>query len=405
MEELIEVCVRDAAPSDFSSIADIMSSTLAEYYEGDHLAHARRIFQAHIDGHIDRTGQFSFEQRMFVATIKDHLAGMLHLVGKRQGTYKISPLIVMRAHQGKCGVGSKLIAHAEQYANQNGARGLYCTVTETNCWAIRFFENKGFLHAGIAEGHYKIGAREHLMYKSLSAANGDHGPQRPFVKLVPFGPRYAEQGKRLILSRIPQDFQGIDTQWVNALFAGYARRQSNDVNAKYCLIHILTDERDDVLGIVAATPKKGQPIKLMPLVGCDCGAFDEMLKEIPQALDGLGRKMYAHLIPSVAETISLQRFGWSLDAVMPAAYHSARVTQQWSKDLLRGDTRTARRTWSIDQHGERQVLGGHSDQARAFPRCATSGHCYNSPCTITRLWPTFQRPVGGRAKWVRLRSR
>jgi ribosomal protein S18 acetylase RimI-like enzyme len=334
MGEQDNVCVRDAIPSDFPYIAAVMNNTLAEHYGGDHLAHARRIFRAHMDGHIDRVGQFSVEQRTLIATIKDDFAGMLHVVGKRQGTYKISPLIVARDYRGEFGVGSKLLAHAEEYAKRNGARELYCTVTGHNGRALRFFEDRGFLCAGMAEGYYKIGMREYLMYKPLGVPNGGARPQWSSVRFAPFTHQYTAQAKRLILSRIPQDFQGIDSRWVDALLVAYARRQSNDIHLKYCLIYILADDQNDVWGIVAATPKKGGSIKLMPFVGSDSHAFEVMLKEVPEALGKSGHKMYAHLVPSVAETISLQRAGWSLDAVMPAAYHSDRVTQQWSRDLI-----------------------------------------------------------------------
>jgi len=71
---------------------------------------------AECSGGIDRLGFFSFEQRMFIAEVDGERAGMMHVVGKRQSTYKISPLIVAPEFQGSHGLGSRLLSYAENYA-------------------------------------------------------------------------------------------------------------------------------------------------------------------------------------------------------------------------------------------------------------------------------------------------
>lgn len=58
-------------------------------------------------------------------------------------------------------------------------------------------------------------------------------------------------------------FRGVDDEWVDALYRGYARRGVGEVNAKYKLIFVAVDRDDHVLGVTGATPKKGEPIKLM----------------------------------------------------------------------------------------------------------------------------------------------
>lgn len=80
--------IREASSEDFEFVTELMDSALGPYYGGDHRAHARRIFSNHISGGRDNLGYFSFEQKIFIITVKDIPAGLIHLVGKRQGTYK-----------------------------------------------------------------------------------------------------------------------------------------------------------------------------------------------------------------------------------------------------------------------------------------------------------------------------
>ena len=333
--------VREAALADKRAVVELMDETLDDFYSGDHRAHANRIFKAHIEGGQDHLGHFSFEQRMLVATVDGEFAAILHLVGKRQGTYKISPLIVEARYRHGFGIGTLLLRAAEEYVKAREARQLYCTVAEANIDVLRFFERNGFLVAGMSDSHYKAGMREYMLYKILEDAPASSEGQPRRVSVVPFLDKYADETRSIILSStLARDFSGVDDEWVDALFAGYRRRQSLDVNAKYKLIYVAVDLAGKVLGVGAATPKKGKPIKLMPLVAVNQEAFVALLSELPWALRRYGHKLYAHLTPSVAQTVALQRLGWVLDAALPGAYHNDRVTQQWSKGLGGDDMRT-----------------------------------------------------------------
>ena len=138
--------IREAHKDDFGWIARTMQDALKHYYGGDHFGHAKRIFDAHIAGGQDHIGFFSFEQRMFILEVSGTIAGMIHLVGKKQSTYKISPLIISPEYQGRLGLGSQLLTYAEEYARKGGkARQLYCTVAEKNYAAMQFFLRKGFI--------------------------------------------------------------------------------------------------------------------------------------------------------------------------------------------------------------------------------------------------------------------
>ena len=222
------IVVRPARASDFGFVSDLMVRALTPFYDGDHRAHARRIFDTHIAGGVDRVGQFSAGQYMFIAESDGRPVGVIHVVNKKQGTVKISPLIVDTAYRGKMGVGSMLLKHAEDFARSLGARQIYCTVAEPNKKALGFFLRKGFRITGTAKDHYKIGIDEHMLYKQLIDEAVFDSPN---ISVVPFDASQPAHGARaLILSQTSGDFDGVDSNRVDALFAGYRFMESRDVH-------------------------------------------------------------------------------------------------------------------------------------------------------------------------------
>ena len=328
------IVVREANANDFEWVADLMVRALTPFYDGDHRAHARRIFDAHIAGGIDRVGQFSSGQHMFIAESGDgQPAGVIHVVNKKQGTVKISPLIVDTAYRGKMGVGSVLLKHAEDFARSLGSRQIYCTVAAPNKKALGFFLKKGFRVTGTAKDHYKVGIDEHMLYKQLVDEAGFDSPN---ISVVPFDESQADSARALILSQMSDAFNGVDNDWVDALFAGYRRRELGDVNAKFKII--FTAECDGkVVGVAGATPKKGRPIKLMPLVASSEAAFEALVVDLQGLLEDYGHKLYVHLVPEPWQVACLQRHGWSLEDVFPGGYAPSSVVQQWGLSLQKGD--------------------------------------------------------------------
>ena len=319
------IVVREANANDFEWVADLMVRALTPFYDGDHRAHARRIFDAHIAGGIDRVGQFSAGQYMFIAESDGRQVGVIHVVEKKQGTIKISPLIVDTAYRGKMGVGSVLLKHAEDFARSLGSRQIYCTVAAPNQKALGFFLKKGFHITGTAKDHYKIGVDEHMLYKQLV---NEAGFDSPNISVVPFDESQADSARALILSQMSDAFNGVDNDWVDALFAGYRRRELGDVNAKFKII--FTAECDGkVVGVAGATPKKGRPIKLMPLVASSEAAFEALVVDLQGLLEDYGHKLYVHLVPEPWQVACLQRHGWSLEGVFPGGYAPNSVVQQW----------------------------------------------------------------------------
>lgn len=391
--------IRNAQNSDFEWVANLMHNTLEAYYDGDHRAHARRIFEAHISGGHDRVGFFSFEQRMLILEVDGLPAGVVHLVGKRQSTYKISPLIVAPEFQGKLGLGSQLFEYAEGYARKQGARQIYCTVAGKNIAAMQFFLRKGFIKAGNSDSHYKSGIMETMLYKPLYEISMISSLDQAHVSVVPFEEKHKEQLTKLLLEKLPLSFEGISDQWVEALFDGYHRRHTADVNAKYKLIYVALDSSGNVIGAAAATPKKGSPIKIMPFIAINQIAFEALLIDIPHQLVPYGHKLYTHINPTTEEVIAFQRLGWKLDAAMPAAYRPDVVTQQWSLDIGETTMRTMRlkkRFFDLICSGKKdlEVRVGYDAinriQAGEHIRLVTHTSSFDVQVNAIRRYPTFE---------------
>ena len=321
-----DVTIRSAAADDFEWVADLMVRALSPFYDGDHRAHAQRIFDTHMKGGIDHVGHFSAGQYMFIAEQNGQPVGLIHVVEKKQETVKISPLIVSTHYRGKLGIGSMLLKHAEDFARNLGARQLYCTVASPNQKALQFFLRKGFRITGTAKDHYKQGVDEHMLYKQLVDEAGFDSPN---VSVIPFDEeKHAEGARKLILSQMSDVFRGVDDDWVDALFAGYKRKELGDVNAKYKII-FTAECGGQVVGIAGATPKKGQPIKLMPLVASSEAAFEALVIDLQGLLADYGHKLYVHLVPEPWQVACLQRHGWTLEGVFPGGYAPNSVVQQW----------------------------------------------------------------------------
>ena len=321
-----DVTIRSAAADDFEWVADLMVRALSPFYDGDHRAHAQRIFDTHMKGGTDHVGHFSAGQYMFIAEQNGQPVGLIHVVEKKQETVKISPLIVSTDYRGKLGIGSMLLKHAEDFARNLGARQLYCTVASPNQKALQFFLRKGFRITGTAKDHYRHDVDEHMLYKQLVDEAGFDSPN---VSVIPFDEeKHANGARDLILSQMSDVFRGVDDDWVDALFAGYKRKELGDVNAKFKII-FTAECGGEVVGIAGATPKKGQPIKLMPLVAKSEAAFEALVIDLQGLLLDYGHKLYVHLVPEPWQVACLQRHGWTLEGVFPGGYAPNSVVQQW----------------------------------------------------------------------------
>lgn len=357
--EAPNVLIRDAKIDDFKWMAVLIHNAIDTYYGEDCSAHAERILDAHINSGHDRIGFFSFEQHLFILEVNGVRAGMVHIVGKRQSTYKISLLIVAPAFRGSHGIGSMLLKHIESYAQSHQARQLYCAITEKNIAAMQFFLRKGFIQAGSSDSYYKDGLMETLLYKPLYKTSSAKSLNQLCVSILPFNEATVDlkmEVRQLLLEKLSDSFDGITDEWVTALFVGC---EQQDINTKHKLLFVATDGSGQVIGIAGATPKKDSPIKIIPFIATNIVAFEALLIDIPHQLMAYSHKLYVHINPTADEVISLQRLGWKLDAALPNAYGFGIVTQQWSLNIGKPIARTMhikQRDFDLIQSGEQTLL-------------------------------------------------
>jgi len=331
--------VRRVLLNDLPVIAEMMHNALDPYYGGDHRAHAKRIVETASSGSGDEKGHFSAEQLMYVAVEGNNILGILNFVSKYQGTVKISPLIVREDARGK-GISRMLFQKLNEYAKTHRVRQIYCTVSAKNKLALSFFLAQGYVRAGIASCHYRADIDEVMLYKIVEH-DGAY-PEEQIISVRPMEEQDEDSVRKLVLGRLPPYFNGIDDRWVTALFDGYARKDSRDPNEKYKLIWVAKSSSGAVLGVAAATPKKGEPIKLMPLLAENIQAFSALVVELPSHLRGYGHKLYTHTVPTSVEVEAFQHYGWRVEAMMPEAYRQGVVTQQWGLVMEKKVMRTMR---------------------------------------------------------------
>ncbi|TXS48692.1 GNAT family N-acetyltransferase [Streptomyces sp. uw30] len=333
--------IRAAGEDDRDFLRSLFTSTLSPFYDGDHAAHADRVLDAHLASGRDPFGHFSHSQRTFMLCSDDtpdaERLGVLHLVVKRQGTVKISPLILVPEHRSRSRLGTTLLRAAEDFAREAGARQLYCTVAAANTAAIDFFLWHGFVLAGGAPGQYKSDSTEHMLYKDLTLrtepAGDDHSGVVSDARIRLFRPQDAPGLRELVLRAMQPAYRGVNADWVDALIAGHDRRDHGDLNQKFKIIHVAVDETNTVCGVAAAGPKKGLSVKLMPLCADHPAVLAQLLDQLPDLYRGLGRKLYTHQPPDPAITALMQSRGWSLEGLMPAAYHPDTCIVQWGLTL------------------------------------------------------------------------
>ncbi|ADG97057.1 GCN5-related N-acetyltransferase [Segniliparus rotundus DSM 44985] len=321
--------LRPAVESDRGFLREIFTTALSDYYGGDHVAHADRVLAAHLRGGEDRHGHFSQAQdTQILATPGADQLGVLNCALKRQGTVKISPLIVSPRAKSGAGLGRTLLLHAQQFALRRRARQIYCTVAETNAKALGFFRRHGFVVAGSAQDQYKDGVRELVLYKDLRPQHGrrswiirecEENDLPAVVGMVCefYAPILADQSKQVALS----------------LVDGFRRRSRRDLNEKFKDINLGLDENGSLLALAAAGPKKGAAVKVAPLCGRDMEVLSELVALVPDLFPSQRSRYYTHQIAEPDITKVMHKNGWRVDCLLPGAYRSDQCVVQWSLTL------------------------------------------------------------------------
>ncbi|MFI6765221.1 GNAT family N-acetyltransferase [Streptomyces sp. NPDC050355] len=341
-----EIVIRDATEADRAVIRGLLHGSLRRNYDGDHVAQADRIVDAHLGGGKDPVGHFSKTQHVYVAEAGGEVVGVMNIAEKRQGTMKISPLIVNPDFRGSNGAGSALLAKSVEVAKARGVRQLYGTVAEPSSWIETFYLNRGWTCGSQSNSQYRPGVVEHAIYYNV---DGDEcEPVGEPLKFEEYSPSKYEELERFLISRMDVFVDGIDEDFVRALVAGHERRGSGEVESKYKEIYLGYD-CDVLSSVVAFGPKKGGAVKLMPLSATSRRALQETLRFAQSWAEGRTHKLYTHQHVDPAVVTAFQSEMWTLEGLLPEAYSGNKVAAQWG--------------WLP---GETTHLGRNSDRLKAY---------------------------------------
>ncbi|GAA3193860.1 MULTISPECIES: GNAT family N-acetyltransferase [Streptomyces] len=341
-----EIVIRDATEADRTVIQGLLHGSLRRNYDGDHVAQADRIIDAHLGGGKDPVGHFSKTQHVYVAEAGGEVVGVMNIAEKRQGTMKISPLIVNPDFRGSKGAGSALLAKSVEVAKARGVRQLYGTVAEPSSWIETFYLNRGWTCGSQSNSQYRPDVVEHAIYYDIDSDGSE--PVREPLKFEEYSPSKYEELERFLMSRMDVFVDGIDEEFVRALVAGHERRSSREVEAKYKEIY-LGYEADVLSSVIAFGPKKGGAVKLMPLSATSRHALQETLGFAQSWAEGRTHKLYTHQHVDPAVVTAFQSEMWTLEGLLPQAYSVGKVAAQWG--------------W---MPGETTHLGRNSDRLKAY---------------------------------------
>lgn len=348
--------VRLAKSTDRAYLIEAFCHALAPYYGGDHSAHASRLIQTHLAGGNDRRGLLSIKQVLYVLWDNNQRHGVLNLVFKRQGTCKISPLILYPNTQDKGGFGETLLKVAKSEARAAGSRQLYCTVAQSNRNALLFFLQNGFVVCGTANSQYKDGETEVLLRHPLDS-EPDTQEARSIISVTEVcNDDDWVRIRKLFMRDMTQHVDGADYHWLDSLLAKAQHTRAANSNASAAAwIYCARDRTGAYRAAAVALPKDGGSVKIMPVAAMDADAFRALIIDLPALLDGKGRKAYVHIDPKPHEVASLQESGWVFEAHIPGAYSVNVVTQQWGRPLGRD---ASLKTLRIHDRYLRQIAGG-----------------------------------------------
>ncbi|MET9986812.1 GNAT family N-acetyltransferase [Streptomyces rochei] len=340
-----DIVIRDATEADRAVIQGLLHGSLRRNYDGDHVAQADRIIDAHLGGGKDPVGHFSKTQHVYVAESGGEVVGVMNIAEKRQGTMKISPLIVNPDFRGSKGAGSALLAKSVEVARARGVRQLYGTVAEPSSWIETFYLNRGWTCGSQSNSQYRPGVVEHAIYYNVDDAAATASEP---LKFEEYSPSKYEELERFLTSRMDVFVDGIDEDFVRALVAGHERRGTREVEAKYKEIY-LGYESDVLSSVIAFGPKKGGAVKLMPLSATSQDALRQTLRFAQSWAEGRTHKLYTHQHVDPAVVTAFQSEMWTLEGLLPEAYAAEKVAAQWG--------------WLP---GETTHLGRNSDRLKAY---------------------------------------
>jgi ribosomal-protein-alanine acetyltransferase len=107
---------------------------------------------------------------LLVAADADRILGYAVLLHRRGGRSARLYSIAVGAEEAGRGIGSRLLAAAEERAKARGAERLHLEVRADNPAAIRFYRRKGYRETGARTGYYEDGMSALLFSRALPEA-------------------------------------------------------------------------------------------------------------------------------------------------------------------------------------------------------------------------------------------
>ncbi|ERT13604.1 GNAT family N-acetyltransferase [Photorhabdus temperata] len=319
------ITIRGAKEEDREVIRALLHGSLRRSYDGNHVAQGDRILDTHLAGGKDKVGHFSLTQRVFVAELKGKVIGIMNIAEKRQGTMKISPLIIDPDYRGGNRAGSALLNKAIEIAKMLNVRQIYGTVAETSSWIEAFYLNRGWTCGSQSKSQYRPGIVEHAIYLNVNDSADVHNDTLTFVE---FSNDKYEELSEFLLQHMPTFADGIDSSFIQALVAGHTRRKAHVVEEKYKEIY-MGYEGSTLSAVVTFGPKKGEAVKLMPLCAISRGALQETLRFAQSWAAERTHKLYTHQPVNPMTVTAFEDEMWILEGLLPESYKVGEVSVQW----------------------------------------------------------------------------
>lgn len=264
--------IRSYQPKDYPYI-DRWMKDLGLFYDG-HTEDNKLLDQLVGTEGGDQTGFFTKNKWMFVYEHNGEPAGMLCLNNKRGGSAKIGPVIVNPEVRG-LGLGTALLKTAEEAAIAGGTRKLYATTSHLNSHMNHLFTRAGYNIEATFPDQYKRGSNELIWGKHLITPNevihtqlrslllGETENARRHVKVEPYTEADYEFVQKMN-ALFQQWHDDLGSDFIEGMIAGHRRGLDFQKKGKVVLIAKRNGEPE---GMLTFSPKRGNPVKVYPLVG------------------------------------------------------------------------------------------------------------------------------------------
>jgi ribosomal protein S18 acetylase RimI-like enzyme len=263
---------------------------LSKFYDG-HDDNARLLDQLIDCGSIDKNGYFTKNKELIICDYNNQLAGMVCINNKRGGASKLGPIIV-NPDLRSIGIGKLLHEASVDSAQLNNARKIYMTTSSLNEIVTGLLKKYKFIIEAQFPDQYKKGSNENIwglplvpylidsnqnIRSVLTDSKEEENNADYNISL------YTEADKQYLKS-----ISGIYQQWhddlgddfLEMMISGQKRVRLDGLSFqnKSKLILMAKNKKQENVGALTFTPKRGGPVKLYPIAGT-IHAQEQLLNE------------------------------------------------------------------------------------------------------------------------------